>query len=115
MLCEIPVLERERTRLVVATPGDDRSVVLLDLDMPNMDGFNVLGHLEREGIRPKGIAVTGSRAGHRLSGDAVMRRVRSIYTGEVDFLPKPDPFTHENVEQWIEDIRLWASCKVYGC
>ena len=94
---------------------NDQSVVFLDLDMPNMDGFSVLRHLESNGIRPKGIAVISSRAGCAILGEALKSRVRSIYTEGVDFLPKPDPFTLETASKWFEDISAWVSYKVYGC
>ena len=95
----------------------DRSVVVLDLDMPDCpaDGFYVLRRLEEEGVRPRGIAVIGSKAGDAKSGEDLKRRVREIYTSEVDFFPKPEPFNFENASQWLEELRAWTSCKVYDC
>jgi CheY-like chemotaxis protein len=68
----------------------ERSLLLLDLEMPVLDGYAVLAYLEQRGIRPqKGILITSSRASTPADRPVVEAKVRAAYSGEVRYMPKP--------------------------
>jgi DNA-binding NtrC family response regulator len=56
-------------------------VLLLDVKMPGMDGFEVMGDLAREGIETPVVVISGH--------DAVATAVEAIKRGARDFLEKP--------------------------
>ena len=85
-----------------------RTVLLLDLDMPEMDGYAVLGYLEKNGIMPRGIVITSQKAGNPHDKRIVERKIRAVYSGKVDYVPKPTNLGELGV--FIEAL----SCAVYG-
>lgn len=74
------VAENGREGLRKALAGSYRSI-LLDIQMPEMDGFQVVGELRRQGYRGEVIALTA----HAMKGD----RERCLEAGFDDYLTKP--------------------------
>jgi len=64
----------------------DPAVVLLDLRMPNVDGFGVLEGLSELEQNPQVIVVTAH--------GSIEAAVRAIQLGATDFIPKPFDYTH---------------------
>jgi CheY-like chemotaxis protein/chemotaxis protein CheY-P-specific phosphatase CheC len=74
-------------------------VVLLDLTMPHMDGYQVLGALRDEGLSAKVIVISGD-----VQEEAV-RRVREL--GALAFLKKP--FDQDELHQLLSQLGLMAA------
>ena len=72
--------------------------VLLDLEMPDLDGFQVLGELKRRGQRVPVIVYTGTGSFERC--------VRAVKLGAYSFLAKEEPL--ERVVQEIENALEWS-------
>lgn len=68
-------------KFVERLPLSDDTCVVLDLNMPDMDGMEVLGHLRRANSRCRVIVLTGY-------GD-IPKAVAAIKGGATDFLEKP--------------------------
>jgi two-component system, LuxR family, response regulator FixJ len=64
-----------------AAPGKPAGCVLLDIKMPDIDGFEVLDRLNRLGVSLPVVVITGQ-------GD-VTSAVRAMKAGAVDFIEKP--------------------------
>jgi two-component system, LuxR family, response regulator FixJ len=64
-----------------AAPGISAGCVLLDVQMPEINGLELQGDLDRLGFRPPVIVITGH-------GD-VPTAVRAMQAGAVDFIEKP--------------------------
>ncbi len=60
---------------------NDYDVVVLDIMLPDIDGFEVCGDLRREGIRTPVLMLTAL--------DEVGDRIKGLDTGADDYLPKP--------------------------
>jgi len=71
---------------------DDPDIVLLDLRMPGIDGFQVMGEVKQRNLNTLFIIVTGT-------GD-VKTAVRAVKEGAVDYICKP--FEIEDVKLRIE-------------
>lgn len=56
-------------------------LIISDIMMPQMDGFEFLEHLRKERIKTPVIITTGF--------STVENAVKSLYSGAIDFLPKP--------------------------
>ena len=85
-------LERQGHKIMIAENGKQAltmiqkhsfDILLLDILMPEMDGFQVLGHLKQEGILPNLPVLMISAL------DEMQSVVRCIEMGADDFLPKP--------------------------
>ena len=74
--------------------------VLLDLEMPSMDGFEVLRHLARRDARPPVIVYTGTGNYDRC--------VQAIRLGAQGFIDKAEPMERvvREVENALERARL---------
>ncbi len=96
--------------LAVAASGDeaiqqveefDPQLMILDLRMPGMDGFDVLSKLVGRG-RPDVVVITAH--------GSIESAVRAIQLGAVDFIPKPFETVHLEhvVERILERSRLFS-------
>lgn len=72
--------------------------VILDLEMPDFDGFQVLAEMKRHGDRTPVIVYTGTGSYDRC--------VRAIKLGAYAFLAKDEPL--ERVVQEVENALQWA-------
>jgi CheY-like chemotaxis protein len=74
-------------------------LVFLDLEMPVMDGYGVLRHMEKQGIRPSKIVITGSRAGLNSERGIIGQKVRGAYSHPEDIVYLPKPVSVEELTQ----------------
>jgi two-component system nitrogen regulation response regulator NtrX len=72
--------------------------VILDLEMPGMDGFQVLAEMKRHGDRTPVIVYTGTGSYDRC--------VRAVKLGAYAFLAKDEPL--ERVVQEVDNAIAWA-------
>jgi two-component system nitrogen regulation response regulator NtrX len=72
--------------------------VILDLEMPDLDGFQVLAEMKRRGDRTPVIVYTGTGSYDRC--------VRAVKLGAYAFLAKEEPL--ERVVQEVENAVQWA-------
>ena len=72
--------------------------VILDLEMPDLDGFQVLAEMKRRGDRTPVIVYTGTGSYDRC--------VRAVKLGAYAFLAKDEPL--ERVVQEVENALQWA-------
>lgn len=79
--------------------------VILDLEMPGIDGFEVLGQVKKQGIEVPIIVYTG--AGNYA------RCVRAVRLGAYSFIDKAEPIERvvQEVENALEHARLHAEVK----
>src|SRR6266702_390596 len=98
---ETTIAQSGRTALESLT-RDSVDCVILDLEMPGMDGFEVLRSVERLGLRVPVIVYTGT-------GD-YDRCAQAIRLGAYSFIDKADPMERvaQEVENAIERRRLTA-------
>src|SRR6266581_1363452 len=98
---ETLIAQSGRTALESLT-RDSVDCVILDLEMPGMDGFEVLRSVERLGLRVPVIVYTGT-------GD-YDRCAQAIRLGAYSFIDKADPMERvaQEVENAIERRRLTA-------
>jgi DNA-binding NtrC family response regulator len=75
--------------------------VLLDLEMPDLDGFQVLTEMKRRGDQPPVIVYTGT--------DSYERCVRAVKLGAYTFLTKDEPLAR--VVQEIANALQWAALR----
>lgn len=74
-------------------------VVTLDVQMPGMDGIEVLREFRRRGLTPRTIMVSS------LTAAGAPTTVAALMEGAVDFVLKPvGSFAHENRERLLEDL-----------
>ena len=85
----------EGLKLLETEPVDG---VILDLEMPGVDGFEVLSTLRRTGSRLPVIVYTGTGSYERC--------VRAVKLGAYSFLAKDEPL--ERVVQQVENALAWA-------
>ena len=85
----------EGLKLLETEPVDG---VILDLEMPGVDGFEVLSTLRRKGSRLPVIVYTGTGSYERC--------VRAVKLGAYSFLAKDEPL--ERVVQQVENALAWA-------
>ena len=78
---------------------DKYNLLLCDIKMPEMDGFELLEKLRDKEIKTPVIITTGF--------STVENAVRSLYTGAIDFLPKP--FTFDELISCIKRGLNYAS------
>ncbi|MEZ4385985.1 MAG: sigma-54 dependent transcriptional regulator [Candidatus Krumholzibacteriia bacterium] len=86
---------REALDLLAVEPVD---CVILDLEMPDLDGFQVLAELKRQGRRTPVIVYTGTGSYDRC--------VRAVKLGAYAFLAKDEPL--ERVVQEVANAIQWA-------
>jgi FixJ family two-component response regulator len=72
---------RTASEFLKVLPRSDRGCILLDVKMPDVDGFEVQDRLSKLGITLPVVFLTGH-------GD-IAKGVRAIKAGAEDFLPKP--------------------------
>jgi two-component system chemotaxis response regulator CheB len=76
----------EALAALAVTPAD---LVLLDVEMPNMDGLATLGEIARRHPRTRVVMVAGA---NRRAADTTMR---ALDLGAIDFIPKPQTIGYE--------------------
>ncbi len=86
---------REALDLLATEPVD---CLILDLEMPDLDGFQVLAELKRQGRRTPVIVYTGTGSYDRC--------VRAVKLGAYAFLAKDEPL--ERVVQEVDNAIQWA-------
>lgn len=74
--------------------GEPYSVIILDVGLPDMDGFSVLDHLRKRGDRAPILMLTAR--------DALDDRIRGLDLGADDYLRKP--FAPEELEARIRAL-----------
>ena len=75
------VIHNTASEFLKMPPSSDRGCILLDVKMPDLDGFEVQHRLSKLGINLPIVFLTGH-------GD-IAKGVRAIKAGAEDFLPKP--------------------------
>ncbi len=80
---------------------EDVDVVILDLEMPGVDGFEVLATLKRKGSRVPVIVYTGTGSYDRCT--------RAVKLGAYSFIAKDEPL--ERVVREVENALAWASLR----
>lgn len=82
--------------------------VLLDINMPYMDGLEVLRHLKEKGISIKVIVVSS------LVKEGAKETILALENGAFDFLTKPENYTEVKSERFKKGIinALCASCDI---
>jgi two-component system nitrogen regulation response regulator NtrX len=80
---------------------EDVDCVILDLEMPGVDGFEVLATLKRKGNRVPIIVYTGTGSYDRC--------VRAVKLGAYSFIAKDEPL--ERVVREVENALAWASLR----
>ena len=78
--CQVTTAD-DGTRALERIRQDEPDVVLLDLQMPQMDGMEVLRRLVAEGLDPTVVVITAY--------GSIERAVEAIKAGAYDFIPKP--------------------------
>lgn len=74
-------------------------VVTLDVQMPGMDGIEVLREFRRRGLAPLTVMVSS------LTADGAPTTVAALMEGAFDYVLKPSgSFAHENREQLLADL-----------
>lgn len=86
---------REALDILASEPVD---CVILDLEMPDIDGFQVLAELKRRGLRVPVVVYTATGSFERC--------VRAVKLGAYSFLAKDEPLAR--VVQEIENALQWA-------
>ncbi len=86
---------REALDALAAEPVD---CVILDLEMPGLDGFQVLAQMKQQGLRTPVIVYTGTGSYDRC--------VRAVKLGAYAFLAKDEPL--ERVVQEVANALEWA-------
>jgi len=81
---ETAVADNGPEALALIDAGAKFDLILLDIRMPEMDGYETLRHLRRRGVSSIVVAVTAAQ-------DTVAARRRFINEGFDDFLAKPTP------------------------
>jgi len=81
--------------------NEDVDCVILDLEMPGVDGFEVLATLKRKGNRVPIIVYTGTGSYDRC--------VRAVKLGAYSFIAKDEPL--ERVVREVENALAWASLR----
>ena len=81
--------------------NEDVDCVILDLEMPGVDGFEVLATLKRKGSRVPVIVYTGTGSFDRC--------VRAVKLGAYSFIAKDEPL--ERVVREVENALAWASLR----
>lgn len=75
----------EAALALAMSPGADFDAVVLDIGLPDIDGFEILGRLRREGLATPIVMLTAR--------DAVRDRIAGLDMGADDYVLKPfDPF-----------------------
>jgi CheY-like chemotaxis protein/signal transduction histidine kinase/HAMP domain-containing protein len=100
------ILERRGMKVLTATTGreaidilenaSDVSLVLMDIMMPEMDGYQTTGHI-RQNLRFKKLPIITLTA-KAMKGD----REKCLEAGASDYLAKP-----VNTEQLLSALRMW--------
>ncbi len=69
----------------------DGMLVLLDINMPKINGYGVLAYMKDHGIRPAKVIITGSNAANPRMKKAMEQKVQQSYDypEDVIYLPKP--------------------------
>jgi two-component system, OmpR family, response regulator len=81
MLADVAVRGEDALWMAAATPYD---VIVLDVNLPGIDGFETVGRLRGEGIRTPILMLTAR--------DAVDDRITGLDTGADDYMVKPFDF-----------------------
>ncbi len=81
--------------------SEDVDCVILDLEMPGVDGFEMLATLKRKGNRVPIIVYTGTGSYDRC--------VRAVKLGAYSFIAKDEPL--ERVVREVENALAWASLR----
>jgi len=81
--------------------SEDVDCVILDLEMPGVDGFEVLATLKRKGSRVPIIVYTGTGSYERCT--------RAVKLGAYSFIAKDEPL--ERVVREVENALAWASLR----
>ena len=84
---------REAIELLESTP--DIAIVLMDIMMPEMDGYQTIGVIRKAGVRRLPIIALTAKA---MKGD----REKCLEAGASDYLAKP-----VNTDQLLSALRMW--------
>ena len=98
---EVVGIARNGVEALSAIPDVQPDVVILDVEMPEMDGLTALKHIMTECPTPV-IMLSG------LTQRGASTTIRALMRGAVDFVPKPDANTsiHMVVDELADKIRL---------
>ncbi len=89
----------EGLKILTEEPVD---CLILDLEMPGVDGFEVLATIKQKGLKVPVIVYTGSGSYERC--------VRAIKLGAYSFIAKDEPL--ERVVREVENALSWASLRL---
>jgi two-component system cell cycle sensor histidine kinase/response regulator CckA len=84
----------EAALAIVAEKGDEVSLVISDVVMPEMDGPTLLKELRKRGVRTKVIFISG------YAEDAFEKNLE----GELDFAFLPKPFSLKQLAEAVKDV-----------
>jgi len=84
----------------------DGMIVLLDLEMPKMNGYEFLVYLDRNKVRPAKIVNTGSKTmqSHPGEHNSARQRVNNAYAHHEDIIYVPKPINADVLTQSVSNI-----------
>lgn len=75
-----------------------------------MRGYKVLEHLEKNKKYPKAVAMISSKPLTRQEVSVMISSTKSIYHGEVTYIPIPDNL--EGMKDWVPSIIIWTKSNI---